>query len=518
MEQVRVLFPVLKDLRIGRVEDTWYFFPQYLNALSSRLAAFDQQFSFSFPMQFYDVFNPRLGAGVYVLTKERNHVMRRYGLAKTAAGVTSRIEYPKDYTQLKPGEWFNCSPTALGFHSGDWHAAASAYRDWVKTWYRQVRARNKQWFREAFWLLAEIADGMDDEMYRLPAWYDERSKQHRMRSILEEHKKLVGSFPDILHFWTWAYSPTSIQRWGAYDEEDYAKMGGLENFRKALDDIQQNLKIPVSLYINANLCTASTPVFQRLGPGKAMLMENGKPRRWNADTYTMCHATDEWIDYLIGVYERVYREMAAPILYVDQVASVSQQCWSTEHGHESPANMNKADHKLITAIREAMPEEVVLYGEFPLVDVTAPYFDCAINYYFLSLGDQRFALSYDQPAADPGYSPPYLNVYRFIFPSVVQLDLPLGMRHGSWHPLKFIFFNGESIYDSFWDRDETKATEFTVRAYDIKKRYPDCFTSDTPEMLVPTSQAGVFANRFPGQKRTLWTIYNGRYSTLGARP
>jgi hypothetical protein len=334
-----------------------------------------------------------------------------------------------------------------------------------------------------------------------------------MRTILEEHKKLVGSFPDILHFWAWSYSPTSIVRWGAYDEEDYAKMGGLENFRKALDDIQHNLKIPVSLYINANLCTASTPVFQRLGPAKAMLMENGKHRRWNAETYTMCHATDDWINYLIGVYERVYRETAAPILYVDQVASVSQLCWSTEHGHESPANMNKADHKLITAIREAMPEEVVLYGEFPLVDITAPYFDCAINYYFLSLGDQRFALSYDQPTADPGYSPPYLNVYRFIFPSVVQLDLPLGMRHGSWHPLKFIFFNGESIYDSFWDRDETKATEFTVRAYNIKKHYADCFTSDTPEMLVPTSQAGIFANRFPGQKRTLWTIYNGSYST-----
>ena len=53
-----------------------------------------------------------------------------------------------------------------------------------------------------------------------------------------------------------------------------------------------------------------------------------------------------------------------------------------------------------------------------------------------------------------------------------------------------------------------------VRAYELKKRFKDCFASDAPEMLVPTERASVYANRFPGKGRTLWTLYNARPTTV----
>lgn len=53
-----------------------------------------------------------------------------------------------------------------------------------------------------------------------------------------------------------------------------------------------------------------------------------------------------------------------------------------------------------------------------------------------------------------------------------------------------------------------------VRAFDIKKEYKDCFTSETPEALVATLHAYVQANRFPGKGRTLWTLYNQQYITF----
>ena len=111
-------------------------------------------------------------------------------------------------------------------------------------------------------------------------------------------------------------------------------------------------------------------------------------------------------------------------------------------------------------------------------------------------------------------SPVALNLYRYMLPAIVQLDLPLGVQNGSWNLLKFTFFNGESIYDSYWYQGESQAHAFMLRAYDIKKKYKDCFTSLRPEMLVPTERAGLCANKFPGKNRTLWTLYNQRYTTL----
>jgi hypothetical protein len=95
-----------------------------------------------------------------------------------------------------------------------------------------------------------------------------------------------------------------------------------------------------------------------------------------------------------------------------------------------------------------------------------------------------------------------------------HLDLPMGVAYDSWHPLKFTFFNGEAIYDSLWNLDESRGHAFITRAYELKKRFKDCFTSDSPEMLVPTERGSVYANRFPGKARTLWTLYNARPTTV----
>jgi hypothetical protein len=32
--------------------------------------------------------------------------------------------------------------------------------------------------------------------------------------------------------------------------------------------------------------------------------------------------------------------------------------------------------------------------------------------------------------------------------------------------------------------------------------------------MAPTQRRGVYANRFPGQARTLWTLWNARYQTV----
>ena len=76
-----------------------------------------------------------------------------------------------------------------------------------------------------------------------------------------------------------------------------------------------------------------------------------------------------------------------------------------------------------------------------------------------------------------------------------------------------MFFNAEAIYDSFWDNEESRGLEFTVKAYKLKKKYADCFTSDNPETMIETESPAICMNRFPSKDRVVYTVYNRAYST-----
>ena len=508
-----IRFPKVNALRLGQAHDLWYFFPKYGNALSSAPATFYSQAGFSYPMQFFDLFNPTAGGGLYLLSKDLSHKAQRYFLSKGDSGATFYLEYPALYTHLPPGQPYRCTETMLGVHRGDWHAAAQAYHDWVKTWYRPYKAQqdSKAWYRQSFWLLCELADGLEHETLRLPPWYDRQNNRYLMRDILEEFSRDVGATPDILHFWGWNWGP---RRFGLYGPEQYGDMGGLDGFRAALDDVQKNLKIPVSLYLDGTLCSTASPFCESLSEELAMRAEDGKiPRPFGS--FRMCHYTRKWQEYLADVYPRVYRETGAPILYVDELGSPNFMCWSPHHGHPVPLNMNEADYAHLKAIREATPEQVALYGEYPVTDVTSQFWDCNITYHLFRWAEQRLGPFYNRTTQDSGLSRAQVDALRFLFPRVVQLNLPIAER-GSWHFLKQIFFNGCALYDAFWDRFPSKGQKFWTHAYRIMKEYRDCFATDTPETLVSTEHAAVAANRFPGNGRTVWTLYNQAYTTVRA--
>ncbi|MBR2021826.1 MAG: hypothetical protein IJ939_05255, partial [Clostridia bacterium] len=110
----------------------------------------------------------------------------------------------------------------------------------------------------------------------------------------------------------------------------------------------------------------------------------------------------------------------------------------------------------------------------------------------------------------------FLHTYRFAFPKIVQLILPMAMRNISWHPQKFLFFNAEAIYDSLWDCEESRGLDFTVKAYKLKKKYADCYTSDCPETMIETESPAICMNKFPSKTcdRVVYNVYNRAYSTF----
>lgn len=514
-----IRFPVLRGLQLGEAADLQCFFPQYRNALGAGRATYYAYAGVAFPMQFFDVFDERAGGGVWLRTEDLEDRQRNYFLSKQGDGASLHVEYPGLTTRLPSGGTTAFPVTTLGFHAGDWRASVERYREWLATWYRPVKAQDKAWLRESFWLLAEITDDVPPPHFKLPPWSDPETKRILFRDILTGWERKAGYKPDILHLWAWAYDPKTIQRWGEYGGTDYDLFGGQPAFKEAIADVQNNLGVAMSLYINATLCRKDIPIGERLA-GKAVQLADGKPFIRYRDTYCMCHATPEWIEHLIQTYQRLVRETGAKMLYVDQQATVQDivnktfcVCFHPGHGHPVPNHVNETDHRFIRALREAVPGEVALYGEFPYTDTTTQFYDSTIHYYFHRGGGQRFSPLFDAESTG-GTDEVALNLYRFLFPKLMHLDLPLGIAYDTWHPLKFTFFNGEAIYDSFWRFYETRGHAFMVRAFELKKRFKDCFASDAPEMLVPTERSSIYANRFPGKDRTLWTLYNARPTTV----
>lgn len=524
-----ILFPCL-FVDYGSFEDNWYFLPSYQNISSNETFFMYEESAPSFPMQFMDIYSPAMQGGICLTTQEKELITRKYFLEKTNNGIDFYVEYPVMYGNIDSGETFTASPCLITCHEGDWKKGYNIYKSWVDSWYEPYKCQNKQWYRECFWLLADITDFfetrdmLNDNMRKHSAWYNAETKEYQFRNILEEQKEIAGVYPDILHLWKWNFSKRTKadgttyvgNRWGNYNKEDYDVMGGQEPLKNALHDIRDNMGVQISLYMHPTLLTNCYPQSEKFYKSSMVKSVNGGKIGLHNDSFRMCHAEKSWRDFSVNMYPRVYQDLKIPLLYVDEFSlGIANRCYADNHGHRVPSNLLKTDRDYISQLREAMPEEVVLYGEYVAADVNARYIDCNISYYILDSIVDMIETMKRANNGDDRLSRVFMHTYRFAFPKIVQLILPMAMRNLSWHPQKFLFFNGEAIYDSFWDNEESRGLDFTIHAYKLKKKYADCFTSDTPDTMIETESPAICMNRFPSNsgKRAVYTIYNRAYST-----
>jgi len=132
--------------------------------------------------------------------------------------------------------------------------------------------------------------------------------------------------------------------------------------------------------------------------------------------------------------------------------------------------------------------------------------------------NEHFATSWDKKYYTPKAASISANICRFVYPSLKQFALPCGMEvSNDWSRTKLIFFNGQTYLDTTWRILYPKCRKMLSKAISIYRKYPDCINSPEPEMFVPTLKAGVYANKFPGKDRTLYTLYNTRYITVRDR-
>ena len=517
-EKIGVLFPCLDNVVSKDNSDLYYFVPKYQNVDSNETIVVSEESSPSFPMQFMSLYSASEFGGLGLLTRERDTVVRIYHLEKRDGKASFFVEYPDMYSNIKSGESFTASESVIMACRDGKRDAMRAYKSWLNSWYVPYKCQNKQWYRECFWLLAEITDFFERyDFVRFPIWHEKgENPKFNFLDILEEQKKISGTYPDILHMWHWTVrydeNGKKCVKWGNWGGEDYELYGGLARFRRALDEFQEKTGVYSSIYMHPTLFAQIYPDFKKYEHLKVVNSE-GKNIQL-ADSFRMCHANSDWRQYALDKYPRVYSELGVPILYVDEFSlRIENRCYADGHGHEVPSNLLKTDKEFISRLKDTVPEELVLYGEYAAVDMNARYIDCNITYGILDSITEMIERSWRAADSDLSLGRVMTDAYRFAFPGIVQLVLPMALRNLSWHPHKFIFWNGEAEYDSFWDVLESDGNEFTCKAYAIKKKYADCFSSDFPEMMIETASPAICINKFPGKGRCVYTVYNRAYRT-----
>lgn len=514
---IGIRFPALSDVCYRTPEDTWYFLPKYQNTESNASCYVYEESAPSFPMQFFDIFSPAEGAGLALTTRERDLKVRKYGMMKQLGRTDAFVEYPEMYGRIAHDGVFRGSEALLFVHEGDWHAAYHSYKDWLSTWYEPYKCQNKKWYREKFWLVAEIRDFIETrDIMKFPVWYEKETGTYNFRMIMEEMTKLYGETPDILHMWAWTWNnDKGHMQWGNFGGSDYDKLGGLENFRNALRDVSDATGAEISLYMHPTLLSDVYPQAETFFPTLRVKNAAGRYIDCLKDSFRMCHANKTWRDFALSMYPRVHEETGVRLLYVDEFSlRVDNRCYADGHGHEVPSNLLKTDRQFISELKDIMPEDVVLYGEYYAVDINARYIDCNISYYILDAINAMIEQGVHSEDGSDELGGVLTDIYRFAFPKIVQLILPMAMRNKTWQPLKATFFNGEAIYDSFWDAEESRGRRFMAKAFRIKKDYADCFSSDEPETMIDACLDAICANRFCGDGRNVYTLYNRSTHTV----
>ncbi|OHB54002.1 MAG: hypothetical protein A2Y12_04975 [Planctomycetes bacterium GWF2_42_9] len=521
-----IKFPVLKGIKIDNTADTWVFFPQYRNVISNQegfhIAANDH----TFPMQFYDIYNPKAGLGLAVITHNLNYAPIVYSLSKNNSGVSGFIQYSKELYTIEPNQLMEFTETALVFHNGDWQEAMTAYKDWIKTWYNAKRPASRDWFNKISLLkdyfLSEKVSWQD---LKTPPMFNRKTRQFQINEYLKKDKEYWGGLSaDAIHFYRWFHidsTEDNEKSYGvgdtAYGQYSYDNFGGLEPFRSAISKFQKQYNMPVSLYLVPDRCSSGTEIGKRVGE-KAVIVRADGSKLAGPNVFYVCPQQKDWQDFLVETAKRVQSDTNADCIYLDVFGLWhTSACYSREHGHRSPSWYNLAAHDLIKRLREALPDHVAIWTEFPLTDLNTQFVDGNIQYYYLSL-HETFVKSHDILDEQAGmYSDPPMTVYRYIFPDVKQVDLTSGNERSvnGINRYKFVFFNGDAFYDNGWFVfDERTRNELMIKTMSIQKKFSDCFYSNDITPLVVTERAHIYANKFAGTDKTVWTLYNSRFTTV----
>jgi len=415
-----------------------YCFPE-IGKVSDTAAGFSgRYYGGDFPMQFMDIYDGPAG-GIYVMTHDLSDSFREYEL-DDVNGTNADLFVVYNSQAVQPHGTWSLS-FVFGAHTGDWHAAFTAYRNWVSTWYSPLLPR-KPWFQDLYnlremFLYTNSAIGHTGDYEA----YNPSTQTYSFSNLLAQDQALFGG-DDFVHLFDWSQTPTN-GRCGDYNPWDY--LGGVAAFSNQVAQLHA-INVPVGLYFEGYLLSKNSTVGQTYGKEWELLNKSGEPyTSEGANYYYPSPDVTGWTNYITGKCLSAISNCAANAVYIDEFGFGWQYlCYGADHGHKMPKQQVQAEGALMRQLRLSLPPSTVLYSEERNVDVNSQYQD----------GSFTYSISQTSTTDNPSR----VNLARFALPDykvfeILNVDKPVGDNSQLYMS---VFFNGEG----FWLEGPTDNTNW----------------------------------------------------------
>jgi hypothetical protein len=328
----------------------------------------------------------------------------------------------------------------------------------------------------------------------------------------------MGKMGDICHWYYWQ-AKADKNLWGEYVEDSYNFLGGKELLRSQVEKLQDKYRQLVSFYFipdrYSNVSRFASEVKAERAAG---IDQDGKPQAaaWEdaEGYYQSCCESTAWMNHFIDLVGRSSHDLKLDCVYLDvfPLGTNDAICWSKTHGHEIPSNPRHASETVLKRVRNAVPATTAIWGENVATDTESQYWDGNINYSYLSL-EEYFAPSLGKAESARSWEID-IDIYRYLFPGVKQILFPVGIDGERYSPIKEAFWNGSALMQTTWWLFPDDVRVWLEKAIQIERDYSDCLNSAHPEHMVATLRGDVLANVFPGNGRTLITLFNSSAFTV----
>ena len=546
-------FPHLAGLQLGDdPDDDHYLFPWGGGIIANHNASLRTAYGENTAWwQMIDLFSPARGGGIYLRAddptglykaphlRKGSNVPADYQLDGTGRGYllpemqwngaldpTPGIGVCFDYLRRDraPGTEFAAPNACVGTHAGDWRRAMARYAEWSrKTWPRRPfpSRLTKRWnIIPAGWGWQGVLVGKDGKYrtdyikphYDVPelmswwTWSDKGPWGVPMDRLEEE----LGTALYKRYKAYWITEPVTGKLMYQLNRGDYdgymPQWGGLPALRKHIQRMRDAGQLPM-FYTDPLLACANTRMGSRHGREYGVMNPRWKDAYKTGRTpegyvgsygsYNMCQDTEWYQNWLAENMARVCRETGIDGIRLDEYGHRGYVCTSPHHKHIFAEPEHNAWiqslARSVQLVHHAMDEvrpDLVLTTEFPGNDHMSSGLEGAIVY------DLRRIRA---------FRPVPINLFRFYFPSCRPLEInrPPRPEARDWMLWNMVAAFGGSI-------------AYSEREHAILSAHNDALVLGKAEPLVPTLHPRVYANRFTGPGKTIWTLMNGTDHTVDA--
>ena len=513
---------LFQGVRMGELVDNYVYYPGPSGVVDNVALEYGTAYGGGVTFQYMDTFNPRVGAGVYLRSDDCTGEYKTLFIRKAVEGEATRevsgwgaIDFtkPMGENSLLGRSGLTCRDSVgmsilaaerklaarssrvvpglvIGFHVGDWHEAARAYRTWLDSWYRHDPLPES--IRRAFVI---------DTNARATVRYGNR---YDLWAHPESQVLVLGH-----SFWS------NMEEKGELPYQPVQAFGGAPGLREAIERLRPG---GVGVVV---------PYLEGIMPPTQAAGTDGWDKMFAHDTQvrvktaagdpggSFCPGSDLWQSFMAHSCRRLVRDAGTDGVYIDSLANIpSQRCFDPTHGHPAGSTWPRFCGGYFRRIRQAIREEnpqALLMTENVHSDYVSQVLDfCWYSYHYF-VGEANFGR-----LSTRGHTP-------FLLPEVRLFQINDNANLQIHYRLAFFYGHGMGTYYGDTRTSENRAAGRLSYPYPLRmepymrvlKENADAFASRDKEPWLPTLRAEIYANRFTHGEKTIFTIHNNRHLTVG---